>query len=395
MPADSHRRVVSLLWNADSAAEAMRRLARILWAALFSVLVGCTVAKVVVEHEPEPKTPLPTPVEAKSKPAQLPPTASPVRKPEPVPAPSAPAARVEPKPQPQSTPSTQLRRAAVPPEALSDVALLVSDEISAYTLVSSELQKHLGRRAKIYNFKGDPAKGGQLIAQLQRSATEPQVVAIGLLAARAARALSGKQVIFCQVFDYADYGLIKPWMKGVSMLPNFGDGFRVWKELDPLLGRVALITGPNQGRLVADALAAARDQDIELVHRLVDTDKEMLYAFKNLAPEIQGLWLLPDNRVLSKGVIRSIMSHGVRQGKELMVFSPTLLGLGGLISLQGDEADVAAQVLTRLREAYGQAEVPGPDVVSLTKMRIQINAAMTKRLGLSIPTEYRRVAYEP
>lgn len=270
----------------------------------------------------------------------------------------------------------------------------MSDEISAYTRVASELQKHLGGRAQIYSLKGDPGKGSQLIGEIQRSAA-PQVVAIGLLAARAARTLSDKQVIFCQVFDYADPGLIQPWMKGVSMLPRFDEGFRVWKELDPRIERIALITGPNREQLVAEALAAGSDQGIEVVHRLVHTDKEMLHAFKDLAPDIQGLWLLPDNHVLSKGVIRSIMSHGVRQSKEVMVFSPSLLSIGGLISLHIDEADVASRVLERLQEAYGRVDVPGPDVVSLTKMRIQINAGMARRLGLSVPTEYRRAAYEP
>ncbi len=358
------------------------------------------MAKVVVEHEPEPKatTQPPPQVEAKSqtqsqpKPAPEPQITSSAKKPDP--ALGAEAARVEPMPPREYTPGVKVRPAPVAAETLGGVALLVSDEISGYTRVSDELHKHLGRRATIYNLKGDPAKAGQLIGEIQRSAVS-QVVAIGLLAARAARALSDKQIIFCQVFDYADPGLIKPWMKGVSMLPRFNEGFRVWKDLDPRIARVALITGPNREQLVAEALAAGSDHGIEVVHRLVHTDKETLHAFKDLAPDIQGLWLLPDNHVLSKGVIRSIMSHGVRQSKEVIVFSPSLLSIGGLISLQIDEADVALQVLERLQQAYGRAEVPGPDVVYLSRMRVQINAGMARRLGLSIPTEYQRVAYEP
>lgn len=274
------------------------------------------------------------------------------------------------------------------------MALLVSDDIPAYTRVARELQKRLGQRAKTYNLNGAAETSSELVGRLQRSERN-QIVAIGLSAARAARALSDKQVIFCQVFDYKDQDLVTSWMKGVSMLPRFIDGFRVWKELDPRLKRVALLTGPNQDRLAADAVDAGRNQNIEVIHRWVGTDKEMLYTFKRLAPEIQGLWLLPDNRVLSKEVIQTIMSHSVRLGKEVLVFSPALLKMGALISVQADERDVVDQVLRRLQAALGEVDVPGPDIVPLTRSQIRVNASMAKRLNLSIPVKYERVAYEP
>lgn len=365
----------------------------LIWSALCLLIAGCTVAKVVVVHEPEqPPAPLPqaepAPQMQKDK--------------------NAPAARVQatPKPAPQGTPTAQSRPATaqspvaqaspepMPVQLLPGVTILVSSDIPAYTRVSSELTKQLTKRSKVYSLDGDVDKTDKAVRETQWSDRE-QVVAIGLTAARAARELSGKQVIFCQVFNYTDYDLVTPWMKGVSMLPRFSEQLHVWRDLNPSLRRVALLTGANQQHLLAAATDAAQSYGIEVVYREVHSDKETLYTFKRLAPEVQGLWLLPDNRVLSAGVIRALMSYAVRQRKEVLVFSPTLLKIGGLISIEGTESDVAAQVLTRLQQAYGQREVPGPDVLPLTTMQLQINARMAKQLGLVVPAKYRKLAYEP
>lgn len=357
---------------------------------LCAFLAACSVAKVVVEHEPASLPPA-TPAE----PSAEKPPAEPVpsRVPEPVaepkqqvPAQTAPATVAEPKSEPAPEP--------MPAQLLPTVAILVSADIPAYMDVANELNRRLAERTTIYQLNRNVADSSKAIDEIQRSDHE-QVVAIGLVAARAARGLVGKQVIFCQVFNYADYDLVTDWMKGVSMLPRFSESFRVWKDLDPTLRRVAVLTGANQGHIVAEAREAARDYGIELVHQEVHSDKETLYAFKRLAAEVQGLWLLPDNRVLSTGVIRATLSYSVRHSKQVLVFSPSLLKIGGLISIRGRESDVAAQVLARLQRAYGQPEIPGADVVPLAGMQLEVNARMAKRLGLIIPAKYRQLIYEP
>jgi ABC-type uncharacterized transport system substrate-binding protein len=368
----------------------------VVWLALCLLFVGCTVAKVVVVHEPEQPSPPPL--------AHIEP-ASQEQKDKPAPSVREQAA---PKQATQKTstnnkqsrsktalsPPPQAQPEPMPVQLLPGVSILVSRDIPAYTRVASELSKHLTKRSKVYNLNGDAGATEKALRETQWSDRE-QVVAIGLGAARAARELSGKQVIFCQVFNYTDYDLVTPWMKGVSMLPGFSDQLRVWKDLDPNLRRVALLTGANQQHLVTAATDAAQDYGMEVVYRQVHSDKETLYSFKRLAPEVQGLWLLPDNRVLSAGVLQALMSYAVRQRKEVLVFSPTLLKIGGLISIEGTESDVAAQVLARLQQAYGKEEIPGPDVAPLTSMQLQINARVAKQLGLALPAKYKKLAYEP
>jgi ABC-type uncharacterized transport system substrate-binding protein len=181
-----------------------------------------------------------------------------------------------------------------------------------------------------------------------QSSDIPLVVSIGLPAARVARGLSGKRVVFCQVFNYEDTDLVTSWMIGVAATPPVNEQFRVWKQLSPRLKRVGVITGKSLRGLMEEAQAAARENGLELVHVEVRSDKETLYAYKQLVPKIQGLWLVPDNRVLSREVIRDVMAHSVREGKQVAVFSHQLLALGGLVSAESGYADIAEQVLERL-----------------------------------------------
>jgi hypothetical protein len=109
---------------------------------------------------------------------------------------------------------------------------------------------------------------------------------------------------------------------------------------------------------------------------------------------MQGLWLVPDNRILSVEVIRDMMAFGMRQGKQLAVFNHELLGLGGLVSTESGYSDIAEQVLERVRQAQQHAGVPGEPVIPLSKANIRINKIMAGRLNLSIPPALRGMAHE-
>jgi ABC-type uncharacterized transport system substrate-binding protein len=227
------------------------------------------------------------------------------------------------------------------------------------------------------------------------SSREPVVVAVGLPAAQLARGLSGKKVIFCQVFNFEDAELVTPWMKGVAATAPVSEQFRVWKVLNPRLTKVGFITGKNLYGLMEMAKTAAKENKITLEHVEVRSDKETLYAYKKLTPKIQGLWLVPDNRVLSGDVIRDIMAHSVKEGKQVAVFGHELLGLGGLISAETSNTDIAKQVLMRVKQAQEASGVPGAPVIPLTRADIRINTVMAKRLNLKIPGTLQRVAYVP
>lgn len=273
------------------------------------------------------------------------------------------------------------------------MVVLLSDGSPAFAGVQRELRKKYPLPMETYTLGSET---GYSAAQKKiQSAPEPVVVAIGLPAARVARGLTDKKVIFCQVFNYEDEDLVTPWMKGVAATPPVREQFRVWKTLYPKLSRVGVITGKNLHGLMKEAQAAAAEYRIRLEHVEARSDKETIYAYKQLAPKIDGLWLAPDNRVLSRDAIRDILAYSIKEGKQVTVFGRDLLGLGGLISAETGYADIADQVLARVRQAQRASGVPGDPVVPLTRAVISINTVMAKRLGIAIPRGLAGLTHAP
>lgn len=277
------------------------------------------------------------------------------------------------------------------PAPVPGIAILMSDRSLAFTGVQREIEKRYSQRIENY-YLGENEGAYSAVQKRIQSSDITQVVAIGLPAARVARGLAGKHVVFCQVFNYEDTDLVTSWMKGVAATPPANEQFRAWKLLSPRLKKVGVITGRNLRGLMDDARPAARDNGLELVHVEVRSDKETLYAYKQLVPSIQGLWLVPDNRVLSREIIRDVMAHSVKEGKQVAVFSHQLLSLGGLLSAESSYADIAEQVLLAMN---GGQKDTGVSVSPLTKATIRINSVMISRFGLKLPVALRGQVYVP
>lgn len=260
--------------------------------------------------------------------------------------------------------------------------VLQSDDSPAYAEVAREIVRQWRGGLEIVHLDDEGALSADARRQVQTS-PKKLVVAIGLAASREAAKLAGKKVVFCQVFNYEEHDLVRPWMKGVSALPPVAQQFRAWKELDPRLTRVAVIVGPGLRGLLAEAHAAARENGISLHYVQVDSDLGLRYAYEHLSKGVQGLWLVPDNRVLSADVLRDVFAYSRAHGRQVLATSEQFLSWGATLTVESDYGDIARQVLARLREGAGSATLPGPDVASLTRANVKTNAERVQNLGLA------------
>ena len=252
------------------------------------------------------------------------------------------------------------------------IAILLSDNVPTYEAIADQIVRRAPENEyKILNLDRNPELPASALVSIDQFDPD-KLVAIGLSAARAGQKIPDVPMVFCQVFNYQDHNLISLKAKGIKFLPPFSLQLEIWKELSPNLRKVGLIIGPNQEELVAEIRQAAEQFQVELLTETVQSDKEALYAFKRLTAQIQGFWLLPDNRILSPTVLREIVSYGRKHGNQTVVFSPQLLSLGADISFSSNDADVADAVLRALGNAADE-ELSGPSMTSLTTLRAEIN----------------------
>lgn len=261
-------------------------------------------------------------------------------------------------------------------------AVLLSDDIPEFSSIAREIELRADSEyLVVYNLDGKLSNAARIKAEAQGV---DQVIAIGLLAATVGREIESKRMVFCQVFNYRDHDLLSSTSKGVNMLPPFDIQLQRWTALSPGLQGVGIIIGPNQQDLIAEIRSATESRGIELTVREVSSDKEALYEFRRLTPDIQGVWLLPDNRILSPEVVREIMSYSARHRKQIPVFGSNLLSVGGLLSFTSDPADVAEQVLARLEQTIDGNALAGPDMRPLTHLKVEINPEVARHLDLDI-----------
>jgi ABC-type uncharacterized transport system substrate-binding protein len=270
-----------------------------------------------------------------------------------------------------------------------EVVILVSENIPAYSSVATALARHLGKRASILYLVGSQADNVKAIAPY-RNDEHKQFVSIGLRASIAAKSLTARQVVFCQVFNYQEYELITDLHKGVSMIPSMSKIFAAWRELAPDITDIGVVSGPDLDDMIQTARDAARENGITLHHETVNFDKEYQYAYKQMADRVQGFWLLPDNRVLSGNVLRDVMTFSMRNGKQVAVSNEELLNLGGLFTISNDYHDVARTVLERLDQADAQDTMPGPDIVYPDKLVLHVNPVMVERLNLKLSDQFKK-----
>jgi|GEM_PF-395550 len=269
------------------------------------------------------------------------------------------------------------------------VAIILSNNTPGYTEIAEALQRQLGDRShEIFYLNGDVATASAVAKQIHTSKHD-RVVAVGLLAAQAVRPLRDKQVVFSQVFNHREHGLVAAHSKGVSVVPPPKLLFHVWRDIDPELGVIGIVTGPDHDGLITDIKREAEHAGIAVLYEQVESDKEALYVFRRMVPNIQGFWILPDNRILSPSVIKEIISYGRKHKKQVVGFSSMLLKLGALMSFENRSVDVAKTALSRFQRIAESTSIPGPEVLALTDMRIRINSDAVAELQLVVPERYR------
>jgi hypothetical protein len=304
-------------------------------------------------------------------PVQLPPPEPvPPAQPEPEPPPT-----VDAEPEPAPVPVlVEVPPDVVPQPPPDTIAIVLSDRTPAFENVATELGRILDDYL-LYNLADKSLTPPEVfagIAELQANA----VIAIGLLATREAILRSSVPVVFCQVFNISAAQDTAVPVRGVASTPPLSEQVAAWKELNPELKVVGAILGPGHETLLAEAESAAAAHDVTFVHRIVNSDRETLFTFHRMAPELDGFWLFPDNRVLSVDVLRSMLDYASRHDVDIAVFNDALLEMGATLSASTVDADIAATTLSITSRILGGEVDAVPWMTPLNEVRISLRRGL-------------------
>ncbi len=275
---------------------------------------------------------------------------------------------VEPAPEPAPEPVKP-----APPPPLPPVAIVLTSNQPAYADVARELTRHLDS-FRTYDLGRKDRTPAAVLRQINDS--EPGVVvAIGLRAAQSSIAMSEHPVVFSQVFNYRHHGLLQDNSRGIAALPPVDAQLAAWKEADPTVSRIGLIVGDGHDELITEAEIAAQRHGIELVVKVTGSDQETLYFFRRMIRDIDGFWLLPDNRVLSSRVLQQMLAEAKQRRVSVSVPSDSMLSLGATISMTAQASDIAATIANVVRSIQSGDIDRVPAITPLSRITVRSNSA--------------------
>jgi len=256
---------------------------------------------------------------------------------------------------------------------------------AGYTDVVTQLKKLLPVETYRLTLVDVEAENSQRILYSLRGRAGLVVVAIGLPAARSARDQLSAPILFAQVFNYQELLNTGKAVRGVTAMPPLDLQVQDWKKFDPKLRRVGLIVSPQHMDLIPQAERAANSAAVTVKYEVSDSDRETLYVFKRLAPQIDGLWLLPDDRILSPTVLRELLSYAASHGVRVCVFSDSLLEWGALMSASPTPGDIARTLRRVLEDMTAERTNALPPLTPLSELIVRVNPQVAARFGLSVP----------
>jgi ABC-type uncharacterized transport system substrate-binding protein len=278
-----------------------------------------------------------------------------------------------------------------PPPPLPSISIVLTNSQPAYADVAHELAQ-LFDNYEIYDL-GKDDRPPMTILRVINDSNPGAVVAIGLRAAKSSIAMSDQPVVFSQVFNYEHHELLQQNSRGVAALPPIDAQIAAWKEVDPSVKRIGLIIGEGHEELVAAAELAAQRHDIDLVVQVARSDQETMYFFRRMIRDIDGFWLLPDNRILSSRVLQQMLTEAkqrrvpvsvpsesmlsLAEAKQrrvpVSVPSESMLSLGAMISMTTQASDIAATIADIVRKiATGNIEGVSP-ITQLSAITVKTN----------------------
>ena len=212
------------------------------------------------------------------------------------------------------------------------VAVVLNDPNGIHLELLRVFSARLGQPYEVFDLARRPAPS---VRRLLAEMVPLRVVAIGPAALSAASAIPGVEIVYAAVLDPGDE------THGIDALPPFDAQLDHWLAVAPRIARIGVVGGEKMHHRMVALETACVDRGLTLERREVASDTETLLAFRSMVPRIDGFVFLPDEAVLSPDVIRQVMTHGRRNGIQILVYSPVMFDLGATMLLQPDPVAVA------------------------------------------------------
>lgn len=257
--------------------------------------------------------------------------------------------------------------AATPTETVEparpNIAVVLSKDTAAYAAVAAALDESLQRPSVRYEIHDQNAPA---VLRSVRSGGHSAALAIGQ---QALELLSQTDLplAYAQVLEPGARS--RSPRRGVAPLPAYGPQLDAWREIQPGLSSIGIITGPGHDAAAATLTAEAKARAIEVRHAVARSDREMLFVFQRMVPDIEGFVIYPDARILSPRSLRELLAYANKHDVWVLTYNRPIFELGATLLVSADPREIAEQLVAALDAPPDADLAPLPLQRVLTEVR--------------------------
>lgn len=266
----------------------------------------------------------------------------------------------------------------------AEVTIIKSQELSIYQEALEGFKEVYKGEVEEFNLEGDREETKKVLAFLKK--VPPKIIlAVGLLAARVAQKNFPEiPVIFCMVLNPERFFASAKNMTGVSLDIPLSVVFEKIGELFPGRKKVGVLFDPKKsGRRINEAQKMAQKAGLSLISQEVKSEKDLPIAMRELAPQVELLWLIPDSTVLTPRSIDFFFLKSFEANLPVFSFSNALIKKGAIASLSPIHKEVgkqAGELVVKVISGDRPAQLP---VRHVHKFILSLNLKTAKKMGVN------------
>ncbi len=285
----------------------------------------------------------------------------------------------------------------------SGVAVLLSDSLESYQEPVASFGEEIGLPMTLYNLHGD-LNGVSKLRQQIFSNKPDLILAVGAKAAYAAKLWTQDRqeipVLFIMVINWQRYKLLDGQrnITGIAMETGPGTQLANMAMFTPKARRIGVIYSLAFRKAFEQAQQAAKLIGLEIIGTEIDSADEFQRAFKGLADQVDGFWMLNDPQVFTLDNVDWFRSRCIKDHLVCIGEAEEMARTGLLLSISPDHQNIGSQaasvVMNILQHHQRPQEIGVMDPIST---RISVNLATAAKLGMDVrqlPLEMAFRVYE-
>ncbi len=270
-----------------------------------------------------------------------------------------------------------------------EVVVLLDPNVRPYVEALAGFKEVSTANIKVFNRRedGDLSDERALIAAI-RARKPDQILVIG---SEAMTALAGEitdiPILFCMVLSPQDkLKKVPKNMTGISMNVSPIRQMRVLTMILPDIKRVAAVYQPDQSSfLIRQGESACRALNRQLLSQQARSTSEAVEQAELLLSENTAYWMIPDQLMKSKDVVRYLFFAAREQNKALIGLSDKYVRAGALFAftVQNEALGSQAGELSNRMLAAGKHDLYPIEMAR--DADLSINMKVAKQLGVEVP----------